>query len=338
MKFPLFLLCGLFLYGSGTCQEWVSDSRGGIPAYAMKGGTDDYGRPLFVCKDYVHGEPCSGKISIYTGGCKLPWGNKEYVDTYYYVLTSPPWATYTLEWKRSFSKGYVPSLAVRIGSGTYVGRYKREGKYIPGKVVTKLKALFYGYSGKEYDVRKGYEVLVMNHRRVTSYKLKNVVYDYSRASETVSNDFQQLGARQRVTNNSPHEVDSTVSLVVQKEVSRSWSEMDQVETTIGTTTSVTASVPIIDVSQEWTESETNTYSYSYGGTTTHSVSSTHTITVKMSPYSECYVSMVAKKARFLVPFTGVFTMYFSDGRSYTDYHVTGVFEDTHMASYESRIE
>ncbi|WP_411016199.1 DM9 repeat-containing protein, partial [Salmonella sp. s51884] len=107
---------------------------------------------------------------------------KEYNDYYYQVLTRPPWADYTLEWKGKYYWGNIPSGAVSGGPGIYVGRYRRRRRYyVPGKVVPKHWAMFYGYNGKEYHVNRRYEVLVKKDRKISHYDLTNVKYDFTKA-------------------------------------------------------------------------------------------------------------------------------------------------------------
>lgn len=317
--------------------EWVSTDHGKIPAYAYSGGSSEDGRTLYICKDYYHGEPCSGKIGYHTGSCKIPWGDRENNDYYYQVLTSPPWALYKLQWKGSYSKGSVPSGAVSVGSGVYVGRYKRGSGKIPGKVVKKHNTFFYGYNGKEIDERKNYEVLVATSRYISYYELTDVQYDLTKATETFSTDFQPVGAKKRVTNTSPFRVSSEISITIEQTEKVSWSEFESVETVSGRTMKVRAGVPFVKGKAEWGVTSTEYREYRHGEEHTETKTISHSITVRMPPNSEALVYMVAREAYLDVPFSGKLKIYFSDGGTYSA-RTDGVFQDVHMASYESRIE
>ncbi|KAJ8019529.1 Natterin-3 [Holothuria leucospilota] len=319
------------------CQEWVSDKSGHIPQYAFRGGSQD-GYSTYVCMDTVHGEPSSGKVNSRLGSCKIAWGNKEYSESYYSVLIHPPWATYTLHWETGHSKGSVPSGAVRVGSGIYVGRYKRDGEYIPGKIVSKHKALFYGYKGKEYDVRKGYESLVMTPRPISYYEIYDVIYDLESATETIAPDSQFI-TKKEVKNASPYLMSSTVSLEYTKTSSHSWTMAGSYKLERGKKTKVRAGVPrYAGVKHTWYEDETYTYSFKYGEDVTRTMKTSHEVTVRQPPFSDLYVSMVAKEAVVNVPFVATVKIVFNNGATYRFYKVPGAYDDIHQTSFETHVD
>ncbi|XP_071819980.1 natterin-3-like [Apostichopus japonicus] len=329
----LVAFCGL------VCGQdyWIQEDHGSMPDYPFRGGSEP-GKSLYICQSNFHGETCVGKIGYGYGSCRVPWGDKENSDYYYSVLVAPPWALYTFQWKTGYDKGNVPSGAVRVDSGIYVGRHKRDGYYIPGKVVSKHKALFYGYNGKEYDVRKNYDVLVKVPRGVKKYELYDVTYDLANAVETMPGDYKAVGAKQRVTNNSPFRAETEVTLHYESTVSRSWSEVEEFEVVRGRSTKVTAGIPsVIGGTAEWGVTKTHTYTYSYGETATHTVNGSHTVRVKLPPKSEVVVYMVAKQAEVDVPFEGNLRIFFDDGVQRV-VQIHGVYADMHMASFESRID
>ncbi|PIK56663.1 putative natterin-3-like [Apostichopus japonicus] len=218
-------------------------------------------------------------------------------------------------------------------------RYKRSGRYyLPGKVIPKHWSMFYGYNGKEYQVRWPYEVLVKKTRKILHYELTNVEYDFSQAEEIISPDLKQLATAQQVTNDSPYTVTTSVSLEITKTVTRSWSEMTEMGIEIGNKLTVKVGVPMLgEITNEFHVTATHTYQHKYGESTTQTHKSSHAVSVTIGPNSTASVMMVAKEARLKVPYTGRLTVYFTNNKDYSRI-VSGTFDDIHMTSVETIID
>ncbi|KAJ8019530.1 Natterin-3 [Holothuria leucospilota] len=336
----MFLRC-LVVFGLSAlihCQEWVSDSFGNVPQYAFIGGDED-GYSTYVCKYSFYGEPGTGKVNRNLGSCKVAWGDNAYSNTHYDVLTYPPWATYTLHWETGYGKGNVPPGTVSIGAGIYVGRYKRDGHYVPGKIVSEDNGFFYTYEGRRYWAKKGYEPLVMKPRPISHYEIFNVVYDLDRATQTISPDSLYM-AQKEVKNASPYPMSSTVSLEYTKTSSHSWKMAGSYKLERGKKTKVRAGVPRFGGAKHtWYEDETYTYSFKYGEDFTHTMKTSHEVTVRQPRFSDLYVSMTYKEAVVNVPFLATVKIVFSDNAgSYHFYSVSGVYDDIHQTSFETHVD
>lgn len=257
----------------------------------------------------------------------------------YKVLIKPPWAEYTLEWTvQTYSNGNVPSDAVSATNGVYVGRYRNGNYYLLGKVVPRRNNFFYGDNGKEKYKTSGYEVLVMKPRRVDYYKLLDVVYDLSQASQTISPDNVIL-ARKDVENNTPFETASTLSMQITQSTTSQWSQMNSFEMHAELTMTVSAGIPgIVDASAGWSIGASATRSYTYGDSHTTSETIGHEVEVHLPAHSNVTVWIIGKEANVNVPYRAKVTKVFSDGGTYTRENVAGVYTNVHFTSFESVID
>lgn len=69
-----------------TPLSWIPASNGYVPPYAVQGGEQNGGQPLFVCQAYFHGSMHPGKIVGQF--CNISWGGQEIVMRDYNVLVS----------------------------------------------------------------------------------------------------------------------------------------------------------------------------------------------------------------------------------------------------------
>jgi Protein of unknown function (DUF3421) len=146
--------------------DWVPASFGEIPGNAVVGGQDTpppgqfAGPTLYYCRAKVAGPDLQlGKIRGDFGGCFIPYGGSEHIETQYEVLVSGiPYHTV------GASNGVVPPDAIRGGhddDGTdlYVCSAYFSGGIHPGKLRSSFRGCDISYGGKEYNV-VSYNVLV----------------------------------------------------------------------------------------------------------------------------------------------------------------------------------
>ncbi|KAJ8027327.1 Natterin-2 [Holothuria leucospilota] len=327
-------------FGRVSSQAWSPAGRGSIPAYAFSGETfDEDGNALFVCKGWVENTVACGKTSQRLGNCRIPFNHREHIlPDNYWVLIQPPWAEYTLEWTDgTYSNGEVPSDAVSAANGVYVGRYRYRNYYLLGKVVPGRNNFFYGYNGNEKYETSGYEVLVMKPRRVDHYKLLDVVYDLSQASQTISPDNVIL-ARKDVQHKSPSDVTTTLSMQITLSTTIQWSQMNNFEIHPELTMTVSAGIPgIVNASAGWSIGASATRSYTYGDSYTTSETNDHEVEVRLQADSNVTVWIIGKEANVKVPYRASVTKVFSGYHPYTRENVPGVYTNVHIASFESVI-
>lgn len=323
-------------------QEWVHTS-GPPPPFPFSGGTvGTNGRTLYVCRGSVGGEMCSGKTWLSGDqlvSCKVPYGEREYSLSYFDVLTAPSWADYELAWSEStHSWGNLPDGAVSAGPGIYVGRYEQTGRYLLGKVNYDEWAFFYTEDGKEYFKSINYEVLTSKSRPIAQYEILNIVYDLSKATQTLSAD-DVIIASKDVTNDTPYDTTSSLSMDITETKTSQWSETDSLEMHTGISVSVSAGIPFIgELTGQWEAGLSSTYSYTYGESFTSSVTISHEISVDLPQYSDTRVSIVAKTANVKVPYTATVRVVFRNGYTYVMDGVKGVYTDAHHTAFQTTVE
>jgi len=69
----------------GGSYEWKAATGGNVPKFALVGGTDQ-GRPLYVIRAEMNGEPCAGKVFPHYGKGYIPYGGQEHEIYNYEVL------------------------------------------------------------------------------------------------------------------------------------------------------------------------------------------------------------------------------------------------------------
>ncbi|KAJ8027000.1 Natterin-4 [Holothuria leucospilota] len=324
-------------------QEWVHTS-GPPPPFPFSGSTvDTNDRTLFVCRGSVGGEMCSGKTWLSGGqlvSCKVPYGGREYSLSYFEVLTAPSWADYELTWSEStHSWGYLPDGAVSAGPGIYVGRYEQLfGGYLLGQVNYDELGFFYTEDGKEYSKKINYEVLTIMSRPIAQYEILNIVYDLSKATQTLSADDVILASKD-VTNDTPYDTTSSLSMDITETKTSQWSETGSLEMHTGISVSVSAGIPYIGkLTGKWEAGLSSTYSYTYGESFTSSVTTSHEISVDLPQYSDTRVSIIAKTANVKVPYTATIRVVFSNGYTYVMDGVKGLYTDAHHTAFQTTVE
>ncbi|KAJ8027314.1 Natterin-2 [Holothuria leucospilota] len=341
MMMPLFLLTLIATFTTVIGQDWIPASNGDIPDYAVAGGTDDryYGDTLYVCKGDINGDEASGKVGSHHKGCHLPYCGAEIEVDPYYVLTNPPWQEFTLDWTSgTYKKGSVPSNAVSFSQNHFVGRYNRNGHYIPGKVVQATDRFYYPYDGSEHCEKKGYYVLVKNSRPIDHYELFDVVYNFTGAYQTLSNDPIIMDS-QNVVNNSPYITSTSRSLTITETTTSEWSETHRFEMYVGIKVTVRAGIPFFASARgRWEVTGTSTHEYTYGETHTTTVTSTHEVTTLLPPQSKIHTYTTARKANIFVPFTATVRIMFTNGYYQDMKNISGEYTDVHQTSFVTYID
>lgn len=128
----------------------VSASNGSVPFGALRGGTDVYGEPLYLCVAYYNGGRHPGKLRREYGACYISYGGSEVPVSNYTVLT-PGWLW--TQWDLGFPTGKeeqrnLYSCRVYIGGGIQ-----------PGKYLSDISHCNFGWNGVEQSVATGFEVL-----------------------------------------------------------------------------------------------------------------------------------------------------------------------------------
>lgn len=135
---------------------WVKSSvNAALPDFAVQGGHDSNGAPLYICQAKHNGGVHPGKIV--NGNCNITYAGIEIVKPKYQVLVS----TTPLNWVKA-GGGFVPPGAVpggyENGHPLFICKAKyADGSVHPGKIVG--NTCNYGYAGKEI-LSSTYKVLV----------------------------------------------------------------------------------------------------------------------------------------------------------------------------------
>ncbi|KAJ8027326.1 Natterin-1 [Holothuria leucospilota] len=333
-----FLLLGGFERVFG--QEWVQSSGGKIPDNAFPGGTDKDGSVLYVCKAHFPKETCAGKVSNELGNCRIPYHDKELNVSTYEVLTSPPWEDYTLAWTDDdYTNGALPGNAVSTDTGFYVGRYNKDGRYIPGKIVVSLGVLYYGYAGREHST-ENYEVLVKTSRSVDHYELYNVKYYLDQVAYDLSPE-QIVLSQKTVVNAGSYHTTESLSMNFEDDKTREWSFTSGFEVHAGINITVTAELPIFGNSSSSTEVELGascSTSYTHGGVYETSETTTKELTVNLPAYNNVSVFILGKRETCNIPYRGTLKVVFTNGDSYTQSGVEGMYTGVQSTSFETSIK
>lgn len=135
---------------------WVKSSiNTALPEFAVQGGHDSNGAPLYICHAKHNGGVHPGKIV--NNNCNITYAGVEIVKPKYQVLVS----TTPMSWLKA-GNGFVPAGAVpggfENGHPLFICKAKyADGSVHPGKIVG--NNCNYGYAGKEY-FSTSYKVLV----------------------------------------------------------------------------------------------------------------------------------------------------------------------------------
>eukprot|EP01006_Ploeotia_vitrea_P023028 TRINITY_DN55477_c0_g1_i1.p1 TRINITY_DN55477_c0_g1~~TRINITY_DN55477_c0_g1_i1.p1 ORF type:complete len:935 (-),score=56.18 TRINITY_DN55477_c0_g1_i1:28-2811(-) len=147
--------------------EWKKYEKK-VPAFAVQGGNEGDGRPLYVARAYYEGGLQLGKANDNSPGCHIPYGGREVYVPECEVLTCRRLpANSKLLWVKAAAKG-VPDGAVEGGKEypggqlLYVGRAQHpQGGIHCGKVGAHLQTgMSFSWGGQELNV-SSYEVLVL---------------------------------------------------------------------------------------------------------------------------------------------------------------------------------
>lgn len=142
---------------------WVHSAPGApIPPFAVVGGHDSDGSPIYVGRSYHEGDNLPAKVIPSKGCAYIAWGGHEHVKSHYEVLVGQGYA-----WQPCYG-GAVPPNAVRTGMTTtgeplYVGRGHHANSLTVGKIHPSHGCLYIPFGGQEVRLST-YEVLVFDQR------------------------------------------------------------------------------------------------------------------------------------------------------------------------------
>ncbi|EGF80711.1 hypothetical protein BATDEDRAFT_24543 [Batrachochytrium dendrobatidis JAM81] len=120
-------------------------------------------RKLFISRVFYNGGEHPGKMGQHLGGCSIGYAGKEVTLSNCEVLVADD---QHLEWvavrnaNTQFSDAYAPIIGGREPDGKelYIGRFRRDGLWVPGKVGDHLGGISYSFGGSEYHA-KDFEIL-----------------------------------------------------------------------------------------------------------------------------------------------------------------------------------
>jgi len=144
-------------------HNWVhSVPCGPIPAFAVIGGHDSDGAPMYVGRSFHEGDQLPAKVIPSKNAAYVAWGGQEHQKSHYEILVGQGYGWVTCQ------GGAVPPNAVRSGSTRngeplYVGRGHHANSLCVGKIHPSHGCLYIPYGGQEVRVNT-YEVLVKEHR------------------------------------------------------------------------------------------------------------------------------------------------------------------------------
>jgi len=147
--------------------EWIACAGSEIPPYAVKGGHEKDGMPLYIARAAYKGGIHPGKAGPHlTPGCRIPCGGEEHKIESYEVLTGDPslyrWVSYNRGTLDGSTLGAIPIEGCREKNGTplYHIRAYHNGSMVPGKAGPGLQGRCnVGYHGKEWKITEAYSVL-----------------------------------------------------------------------------------------------------------------------------------------------------------------------------------
>jgi len=151
----LLLSSALFLQmASASNLRWVTAENGRVPPFAVVGGENFSGEPLYVARVMLKHGWTAGKMAPSYGVAHAAWDGKELYRKKYQILTNPGWKSH-LVWMKNDGNS-VPSGAVVAGKdGEYtlhVGRFMyTDGHMICGEASFDFGKCFIGYNNKEFE-------------------------------------------------------------------------------------------------------------------------------------------------------------------------------------------
>ncbi|XP_023032752.1 uncharacterized protein LOC6638414 isoform X1 [Drosophila willistoni] len=140
-------------------HTWVhSTPYAALPPYAVIGGHDSDGTPIYVGRSFHEGENLPAKVIPSKGCAYVAYGGQEHQKTHYEVLVGQGFA-----WVGS-GGGAIPPNAVRSGTTRqgeplYVGRGHYSNSLTVGKVHPSHGCLYVPFGGQEVRINT-YEVLI----------------------------------------------------------------------------------------------------------------------------------------------------------------------------------
>lgn len=143
-------------------STWISSQPGApLPPFAVIGGHDCDGSPMYVGRAYHEGENMPAKVVPSKGQAYIAWGGMEHPKHHYEILVGQGYG-----WQPCFS-GAVPPNAVRsgltrTGEPLYVGRGHYNNSLCVGKIHPSHGCLYIPFGGQEVRLNT-YEVLVFEH-------------------------------------------------------------------------------------------------------------------------------------------------------------------------------
>ncbi|XP_055918204.1 uncharacterized protein LOC129950333 [Eupeodes corollae] len=140
-------------------HRWVASSADSpIPPFAVLGGQDSDGAPIYVGRSYHEGDTLPAKVVPNKHCAYVSWGGREIVKSEFEVLVGENYRfvncpTHT-----------IPVDAVRAGNTVdgeplYIGRCSFEGSETVGKIHPTHRCLYIPYGGEEHRM-DCYEVLI----------------------------------------------------------------------------------------------------------------------------------------------------------------------------------
>jgi len=141
--------------------EWVSQSGGAYPPYAVHAGVDS-DNELYVARAHHEGAIVPGKLHVTHSSIYIAYNMAEVPVGDYEVLIAPP---ASLSWVEG-SGGNTPTNAVEgghenDGEKLFIGRVIHEGTVTVGKVHPSHGVCYFPYAGEELN-SADYEILVRN--------------------------------------------------------------------------------------------------------------------------------------------------------------------------------
>ncbi|XP_065367351.1 uncharacterized protein LOC135960076 [Calliphora vicina] len=138
---------------------WIkSSSADDLPDFAIEGGYDCDGTPIYVGRAEHEDEMLPAKVIPSKGCAYVAWGGQEHPKNYYEVLVGPGYGWCPCE------NGAVPSTAVSSGETScceplYIGRGHHANSLSVGKIHPSHGCLYIPFAGQETKLCT-YEVLV----------------------------------------------------------------------------------------------------------------------------------------------------------------------------------